>query len=197
MAGVETTLSTIRWFFLYLFYYPKYQQKLYKEIESKIGLKRPTTHKDIDSLPLVQAAILETLRLATVAPLSIPHKTTTDTSLAGKNIPKNTMVILNLYSIHHNEDDWENPNEFKPERWLNVDGSLKPEKEFSFVPFSTGTRSCIGEKMARMELFLIVTRVLAKFEVLPDPDEPLPSLSGRYSITFEPEEFKAVFKIRT
>jgi len=197
-AGVETTLSTIRWFFLHLFHNPGYQQKLYEEIKSQIGVKRPATFKDAELLPLVQAAILEILRLESIAPLSIPHNTTVDTFLAGENIPKNTMVVFNIYNIHHNQNDWNNPNEFKPERWLNVDGSLRPEKEFSFVAFSSGTRSCIGEKMARMELFLILTRILAKFEVLPSPNEPLPDLEGTVGLAYSPKHrYKAVFKIRS
>ena len=133
MAGVETTLSTMRWFFLYLFHYLEYQQRLYEEIKSNVGLKRPVTYKDADVLPQVQAAILETHRLASVAPLAIPHKTTTDVKLEGKSIPKNTTVFFNLYKIHHNEKDWDSPDEFKPERWLNKDGTLRPEKELEHV----------------------------------------------------------------
>ena len=195
-AGTETTLTTIRWFFLYLLHYPHYQTKLYEEIKSKIGLKRPASYKDADALPLVQAAILETLRVATVAPLIIPHKAICDTFLGGESIPKDTTVFFNLHQMHHNEKDWENPDEFKPERWLKADGTLKSEKEFSFAPFSTGTRSCIGEKMARIELFLMVTRIIAKFEVMPDLEEPLPNFEG-CGITCAPSsDFKAVFKIR-
>ena len=107
------------------------------------------------------------------------------------------MVIFNLYRIHHNEKDWENPDEFKPERWLNADGTLKSEKEFNFAPFSAGTRSCIGEKMARIKMFLMVTRILAKFEVMRDPEEAMPSLDGIAGMTREPKEhYKAIFKPR-
>ena len=197
MAGVETTLTTMRWFLLYLFHYPQYQGKLYEEIRSKVGVKRPVTYKDADALPLVQAAILETHRLATVGPLGIPHNTTKETTLGGESIPKNTMVIFNVHRIHHDESVWENPDDFKPERWLNADGTLRPEKEFHFITFSTGTRSCIGEKMARIELFLMVTRILAKFEVSPDPDKPLPGLEGFCGLTYAPiNDYNAVFKIR-
>jgi len=197
LAGVETTLSAIRWFFLYLFHHPEYQRKLYEEIKSNVGLKRPATYKDSDLLPLVQATILETHRLAAIAPLGVPHNTTTDTFIGGQAIPKNTMVIFNHYCFHHNEKDWESPFEFKPERWLNVDGRLRPEKEFNFVPFSIGTRSCIGEKLARIELFLMVTRILAKYEILPDPNEPFPSLEAITGMPRAPKhQYKAVFKPR-
>ena len=130
--------------------------------------------------------------------MGAPHNTTTETVVGGKSIPKNTMVLFNFYNMHHNEKYWKNPEEFKPERWLNVDGTLKSEMEFSFIPFSAGTRSCIGEKMARMELFLIVTRILAKFEVLPDPDKPLPGFEGAIGITYIPKhKFNAVFRLRS
>ena len=116
MAGVETTLSTIRWFFLYILHHPEYQQKIYHEIKTKIGFKRPVTYNDADLLPTAQAAILETHRLAAIAPLGVLHNTTTDTSVGGHSIPRNIMVIFNHYWFKNNKNDWGNPDEFKPER---------------------------------------------------------------------------------
>ena len=72
LAGIETTLSTTLWFFVYMLHYPEYQNKMFEEIQSKVGLDRPVVYKDMESLPFVQAVILETHRMGSVIPL-LPH----------------------------------------------------------------------------------------------------------------------------
>ena len=87
---------------------------------------------------------------------------------------------------------------FKPERWLSPDGkTLLDDKAFSFLPFSAGPRVCIGEKIARTEMFLLIANIISRFEVLPDENNPIPGLNGVSSITLRPEHYNLVFKSRT
>ena len=175
-AGIETALSTLRWFFIYILNNPEIQTKMYGEINAKLGLKHQISAKDSEKLPYIQAVLRETNRLASVVPLNVPHKAIKDTSVRGHQILKDTQVLFNLYSMHHDPTHWEEPEEFKPERWLNADGSLKKEKATHYLPFSTGTRVCLGEKMAKMQMFLIVTRLLTNFEVSLAPGESMPKI---------------------
>ena len=198
LAGIETTLSTILWFFVYMLHYPEYQNKMFEEIQSNVGLDRPVVYKDMESLPFVQAVILETHRFATVSTLALPHKTMKDTWVAGKAIPKDTTIFFNTYALHYSDKYWENPKEFKPERWLNTDGSLKPTKGTAFMVFSLGPRNCIGEKLATMNLFLMTARTIASFQLLPDPNAPFPSLEDKPGFTRQPkDDVNIIFKQRS
>ncbi|XP_066928077.1 steroid 17-alpha-hydroxylase/17,20 lyase-like [Clytia hemisphaerica] len=196
-AAVETSLTTIRWCLIYLIRNPHVQTKIYEEILQNVGLKRQTEAADVDSLPFVQAVMLETNRRASILPINVPHKTLVDTSVVGKTVPKDTRVFFNLYSMHHDPTHWDEPGKFKPERWLNADGSLKKEKATHYLPFGAGIRVCLGERMAKMQMFLIVTRLLTNFEISLAPGETLPgSEDGVLGITLQPPPFKMILNTR-
>lgn len=88
--------------------------------------------------------------------------TNRDTVLSGYDIPKDAIVIANLYLAHIDPKYWPNPEMFKPERFLDVNGQLI--RKDGLVPFGDGPRLCIGEPLARMELFLIFTNLIQKFK---------------------------------
>ncbi|XP_066928072.1 steroid 17-alpha-hydroxylase/17,20 lyase-like isoform X2 [Clytia hemisphaerica] len=197
-AAIETSLSSLRWFLIYIFHYPEVQREMYQEIVNKVGLKRQTVADDKDNLPYVQAVFLEVHRLASIVPLNVPHKAIVNTSVIGHHIPKDTQVLFNLYSMHYDPTHWDEPEKFKPERWLNADGSLKKEKATHYLPFSAGVRGCLGERMAKMQMFLIVTRLLVNFEVSLAPGESMPDLkAGIMGLTYAPaSKFKIVLSPR-
>ena len=186
-AGIETTLTTLRWFLIFILNYPQIQTKIYAEILAKLGKKHQISVADYDKLPYVKAVLHETHRHGSIAPLNLPRKTITDTSVGGYLIPKGTQVFFNLYNIHHDPTYWNEPGKFKPERWLDTDGSFKKEKATHYLPFSAGTRVCLGERMAEIQMFLIVTKLLSNFEISLAPGEPMPSLTEtKPAITLEP-----------
>ena len=178
-AGVETTLTTLRWFFLYCLHHPEHQTRMSNEISSTFGPNHRLTYSDLSSLPFTQAMLFETNRKASIARVNVAHKAMVDTSIAGVQIPKGAPVLFNFYSAHYDENHWEKPHEFKPEHWLNTDGSFKEEKITHYFPFSAGTRGCLGEKMARIQMFLITAMLIRDFEVCPYLDEKLPGLDER------------------
>jgi len=130
---------------------------------------------DQSSLPLVQAIIQETLRLA-IGPLSLPHKSTKDSSLNGKSIKKGTQVLFHIWNIHRDERYWNDPEIFKPERWIDENGNFAPNICKSYLPFLMGKRVCFGEQIARTELFIALTRLLVDFHIEPESGL-LPSLT--------------------
>ena len=104
------------------------------------------------------ATITELLRNASIAPLALPHKAVCDTSVAGYNIPKGVDVMVNLWAINHDPDFWEDPYDYKPERFLNTEGELlSPEHPRRVMAFGGGPRSCIGEAFARKHFFFITS----------------------------------------
>lgn len=171
-AGAFTTADTISWTILYMTKNQDMQRKVQQEIDHVIGPYRSPQMDDKPKLPYTWAVVLETMRLATVAPLGITHSVGKDTALFGCVIPKDTILIPNLWHIHHDPAVWTDPNQFKPDRFLSEDGT-KTEEPSSFVPFGIGRRSCPGEQLARMELFLLITHLFQKFSFQEDPNQPL------------------------
>ena len=88
-----------------------------------------------------------------------------DTQLRGYDVPKGTWLIGNLHVAHHDKQIWGDPQNFRPERFLNSNGTLTVEKNEAFMPFSVGKRACIGEHLARDTMFLIIANVFKAFSV--------------------------------
>uniref|UniRef100_A0A674I4P9 Steroid 17-alpha-hydroxylase/17,20 lyase n=1 Tax=Terrapene triunguis TaxID=2587831 RepID=A0A674I4P9_9SAUR len=113
-AGVETTSTALKWAVLYLLHYPEVQKTIQEELDQKIGFERHPQLSDRQQLPYLEATISEVLRIRPVSPLLIPHVALTDTSIGEYTIPKGAQVIINLWSLHHDEKEWDKPAEFNP-----------------------------------------------------------------------------------
>ena len=192
LAGSETTTTTLHWSIAYLATWPEVQHKIAEERNLIIGGRQPRL-EDRGKLPYFEATIHEVLRFSSLVPLGVPHKTTCNTIFGGQNIPQGTQVLFNQWAIHHDEREWKNPELFKPERWLEEDGSLIPVKNRSYMPFGVGRRSCIGEALAKVELFLFLSNFLYRYEVKQTPGAP-PDLDGIFTVTFSPKPFRVVLK---
>ena len=190
IAGMETTASSLCWALLYLIYNPKTQEILHQELDEVIGPDRLPELQDKKNLPYLEATIAETLRLSSLGPLAIPHKAIVDTTLQGYHIPKGTAVIVNLWSLHHDPAIWDNPDKFMPERFLDKDGKFVPPKQDRFLPFSAGRRGCLGESLARIELFLILARLLHSFRFENPPGCDLPTQVPIAGLVLMPQPFK-------
>ena len=150
-AGYETTSTTLRWAISYLVHYPQWRKEIQDQQDEVVGRGRLPGLDDRPHLPLVQAAIMEALRLGNVAETALPHYTLKDTSLAGYRVPKDTVVLVNLMNVHLDPNCWENPNSFNPSRHIDVDGQLITNSG-NFLPFSAGRRVCAGEALAKVML---------------------------------------------
>merc|ERR1712156_1002237 len=132
--------------------YPKVQEKIHKEIDDVLDGNEPSL-EDRVRLPYTDACIMEIQRLGSIAPMAVPHRTLKDVQINGYTIPQNTLVFSILYYILRDPDYWSEPNVFKPERFLTPDGS-QVIKEERFIPFGIGKRYCLGETLARADLFI-------------------------------------------
>ncbi|XP_051492936.1 cytochrome P450 2D17-like [Apus apus] len=188
VAGSETTATTLRWAFLHMVLHPEIQSKVQAEIDKVIGSERPPTMEDQVRLPYTNAVIHEVQRYADILPLGLPHMTYRDTELQGFFIPKGTTLITNLSSVLKDETVWAKPNDFYPDHFLNANGKfVKPE---AFLPFSAGRRVCLGEGLARMELFIFFTTLLQKFTFVLPEDQPKPRVDSVFALTVSPYPYQ-------
>ena len=193
-AGTETTSTSLRWFILYMIKYPEVQRKFQQEVDRIIGDGRMVSLSDRVDMPYVDATIHELLRQANVAPTALPHDVREDVTLKGYKIPRHCLVFVNLYSVHMNEDYWDNPKEFRPERWIGKDGKII--KKDAFLPFSIGPRICPGESLARNELFIFSCSLLQRFTFRADDQSELPTLEGKVGLTLSPEPYLVIPELR-
>nr|CAH7748876.1 unnamed protein product [Callosobruchus chinensis] len=193
MAGSETTSNTLSFCFLYLLLYPEVQKKAQDEIDAVVGKTRVPSLDDRPKLPYVECVVLESLRMFSGRALTVPHRSLKDTYLNGYLIPKDVTVVGNLYGCMLEEDcGFEEPNIFRPERFIR-DGKISvPE---NLIPFGFGKHRCLGETLARANVFLFIAAMLQNFTFCAVPEYP-PTLDWMDGVTPRTKPFKAIIKKR-
>ncbi|XP_062994255.1 cytochrome P450 2J2-like [Elgaria multicarinata webbii] len=185
-AGTETTSTTLLWALLYMAFYPEIQAKVQTEIDSVIGESRLPVMDDRDRMPYTNAVVHEVQRISNIVPLNAPRMTTNDTTLAGFHLPKGTILFSSLTSVLFDKDEWETPNVFNPGHFLE-NGQFR--KREAFLPFSAGKRICLGEQLARTELFIFFTTLIQKFTFQAPKDVTL-SLDFKMRLTMSPQPYQ-------
>lgn len=192
-AGSETTSNTLGFGLIYLMHSPRVLCKLRQEIDEVLGDKVPTLD-DRSKLKYMEAVINEVQRVANVAPLAIAHRSVKPTEFRGFTIPKDAMMLVSTYSLNMDEKYWKDPFNFRPERFINDNGEIIYHEPF--MPFGAGKRRCIGESIARSNLFLFFTAFVQKFDIELPVGSTLPELTGMDGLTLSPQPFKAYIRAR-
>ncbi|THU98256.1 cytochrome P450 [Dendrothele bispora CBS 962.96] len=179
-GGSDASATTLEWFMLAMITYPEVQRKCQEELDSVVGRSRMPRFSDQDVLPYIRATAREVMRWRTIAPLGAPHQSTEDDWYEGYYIPKNTIVMPNIWAMNRDKDVYGPDAEiFKPERHLDPDGNLAsapPDTKPSFltegnVSFGYGGRTCPGKHVANSSVFINIASILWAGIISPDKDE--------------------------
>ncbi|XP_069472894.1 cytochrome P450 27C1 isoform X2 [Ambystoma mexicanum] len=167
LAGVDTTSFTLSWASFLLAKNPDIQQEVYEEIVRNLGKSQVPIAEDVPKMPLIRAVLKETLRLFPVLPGN-GRVTQEDMVIGGYLVPKGTQLALCHYSTSYEEEYFSAAEEFRPERWLRK-GNMDRVDNFGSIPFGYGLRSCIGRRIAELEIHLSLIQLLQKFEIQTSP----------------------------
>ncbi|KAJ4719248.1 cinnamate-4-hydroxylase [Melia azedarach] len=172
VAAIETTLWSIEWGIAELVNHPEIQKKLRDELDTVLGPGVQITEPDTFKLPYLQAVIKETLRLRMAIPLLVPHMNLHDAKLGGFDIPAESKILVNAWWLANNPAHWKNPEEFRPERFLEEESKVEANgNDFRYLPFGVGRRSCPGIILALPILGITIGRMVQNFELLPPPGQ--------------------------
>ncbi|XP_043289882.1 probable cytochrome P450 303a1 isoform X2 [Venturia canescens] len=173
MAGSETTTKALNFCFLYLVLYPEVQRKAQEEIDRVIGPDRFPTLADRPRMTYVNAIGLESIRMFMGRTMNIPHRALKDTHIMGYKIPKDSMIVANFNRVLMDES-WGDPEVFRPERFIDARGNISVPDQF--MPFSIGKHHCMGEVLAKSNIFVFTAGLLQNFvfSVVPGEEKPTP-----------------------
>uniref|UniRef100_A0AC34RHM5 Cytochrome P450 n=1 Tax=Panagrolaimus sp. JU765 TaxID=591449 RepID=A0AC34RHM5_9BILA len=186
IAGQETTANTLGWLCIYLIHHQEIQKKLQTELDKVVGSDRLVTNEDKPKLHYLNAVITEVQRLCNLVPINVLHRATKDVVIHGYHIPKDTIVIDQVSCVLYDEKYFPDPMKFMPERHLDNNGVFKPHP--AVIPFGVGKRSCLGESLAKMELFLFTSNIFNLFKLEADPSKPV-SQKRNFGTTVQPSSF--------
>merc|ERR1712176_267776 len=161
-AGYNTVVNTIASALYLLSANPDKLVKVREELDRVLPGGKQVTASEIESLKYLTNVFKETLRMYPPAP-AVARRIQKDEKLGNIPIPKDAECMFAMAGLHNDESNWENPTKFIPERF---EGKIK---DGTFVPFSDGPRSCIGQHFARYEFLVLVSELVRKFDFTPDP----------------------------
>ncbi|KAK9214237.1 hypothetical protein WN944_006225 [Citrus x changshan-huyou] len=165
LGGTDTTTTIMEWTLTKLLQYPVEMKKVQAELAEIVGLNNNVEESHLPKLKYLDATVKETFRLHTPSKLLPPRTPSQTTTLGGYTIPKGATVILNLGTIHTDPQLWDNPLEFRPERFLN-----DPDKfdytgnNFQYMPFGSGRRICAGLPLAERLVMFVLASLLHSFD---------------------------------
>jgi len=179
VAGSETTSKSLMFAVALLVRHPEVQAQLQEELDSVISGEM-LTMSDRPNLPFTEATINEIWRFGPVAPVSPPRLTNKPAKAGSVTIPSGVVVISNSHTVHRDPKNWDNPHIFDPSRFINNQGQFEANEKN--MPFGLGKRRCLGESLARMEMFLFFANIFHRFE-FSGVEGDLPSLDHQGGFT--------------
>ncbi|KAI0330737.1 cytochrome P450 [Cubamyces sp. BRFM 1775] len=183
LAGTDTTVGTLLGFFCAMLLHPEVQKRAQEELDIVVGPDRLPQFTDRASLPYVNAVVKEALRWHNITPFGVPHSCTAEDEYRGWRMPKGATVMVNVWGILHDPDQYLNPGAFNPDRFLK-NGELNEDiLDPAAVMFGFGRRICPGRYFADNSLFINIACLLHVFDIKLAVDEHGAAIPVEYSVT--------------
>lgn len=186
VGGTDTTSNTVEFALAEMMANPQILRKAQQELETTVGKNNIVEESHIQNLPYLYTVMKETLRLHPALPLLVPHSPSSNSTVSGYTIPKGSRVFINVWAIHRDPNIWENPSEFRPERFLDGKWDYSGN-DFHYFPFGSGRRICAGTVMAERMFMYSLASLVHSFDW---------SLAGDSRIVDLEEKFGIVLKKR-
>ncbi|XP_003743235.1 cytochrome P450 315a1, mitochondrial [Galendromus occidentalis] len=164
LAAADTTSHATQWAFYLLSRHPESQQKILNEVNEAVGANQHITEDCLPNMPYVKAVIKEALRLYPVAPF-LTRILDQEISLNGYRVPAGKLILMSLYTTGRDPKSFPEPNSFKPERWLRENRSESKVDSWACLPFGLGSRSCIGRRIAEVQMQFLLARTVKQFDI--------------------------------
>ncbi|XP_064652507.1 cytochrome P450 2C15-like [Lineus longissimus] len=177
-AGSETTATTLRWALMMMILHPQIQSRVQEEIDDVIGGEGLVKMAHRQRMLYTECVLMEVQRFASLV-VMVPHRAMKDVNILGYTIPEDAMVVANLWRLHRDEKIWPNPDKFDPNNFLDENNEIIRREHL--VPFAVGKRQCLGEGMAKMELFIFFVTFLQRF-TFSVPEGHTPPSSDEYIV---------------
>jgi cytochrome P450 len=187
-AGHDTTAHTLAWTVYHVLCNPSVLEKLRQELDQVMGERQFPSANDVRELKYLDAVIKESMRLSPVAPLGSIRQMEEDVMLCGHSVPKGAIVWVPFIPIFHDPKLWEDPLTFNPQRFLD-----NTNYDHQFFPFSKGPRNCIGQTLAKQELFIGLATIFKNYEIEFNTNS---KVVPHYAITMQPRGLFIKFKPR-
>ncbi|KAG2666506.1 hypothetical protein I3760_15G064600 [Carya illinoinensis] len=166
LGGSDTTAVTLTWALSLLLNNREALKKVQQELDLQVGKERQVKDSDIQNLAYLQAVIKETMRLYPVAPLLVPQESSEDCTLAGYHVTAGTLLLVNLSKIHRDPHVWQDPTEFRPERFLTTHKDINVRgQNFGLISFGSGRRVCPGISLGLHLIQLTLATFLHAFDI--------------------------------
>ncbi|KAH7862186.1 hypothetical protein Vadar_001216 [Vaccinium darrowii] len=164
LGGTDTTVTMVEWVMAELLHKPKVLKKVQEELADIVGLDNIVEESHMPKLYYLDAVLKETFRLHPAVPLLVPKRSNKLSIVGGYTIPKDTRVLLNVWAIHRDPQAWDDPSEFKPERFLSDTSKWDYSgNNFQFLPFGSGRRICAGIPLAEKMVIYLLASFLHSF----------------------------------
>ncbi|XP_065877734.1 cytochrome P450 71D445-like [Euphorbia lathyris] len=163
-AGVDTSATTLEWTMSELIKNPKVMEKAQAEIRQKYNTKGRVDEADLHELKYLKLVIKESLRLHPPVPLLIPRECTESCVIGGYDIPVKSRIMVNAWGMGRDPKYWDDPEEFKPERFIDSSMDFRGNNNFEYLPFGAGRRSCPGILLGLANVDLPLAKLLYHFD---------------------------------
>ncbi|CAD6192814.1 unnamed protein product [Caenorhabditis auriculariae] len=161
--GHDTTSAGLMWALHLIGTYPEVQQKIHDELDEVLGEDDDVTVEHLPRLKYMECCLKESLRVCPSVPI-VMRELATDQQLGGVTVPKGVHVLINHHLVHRDPSQWPDPERFDPDRFLPENAAKR--HTYSFIPFSAGSRNCIGQRFAILEEKVILAHILRRFRIV-------------------------------